>query len=378
MVLSNGLQELERQTVQPSDFIFRLAISQQLFVCIHWLCHFKIVFGVPLDTEKSTTYEKLAEGSHVSLPTLKSVARMAMIHGFLRETSTGEIQHSELSASFVTVPDYYNWMMYMATQTAPTVANFVKATERWPESEKKNETAYSLSRGTDLSFFEHINVSPDLANEFGLYMKSQAANKAGTRVELLREGFDWASLGNATVVDIGGGGGDASVSLAEQFSDLDFVIQDLPAAIATAKKRASSLPADMQKRLQFREHDFFAPQPIEGAAVYLLRMILHDWPDNECIKILSQISSSMGPDSRIVVMDMVLPRPGMMPLEQEAVLRQKDLVMKQNFNAKERELEEWKALMESVGLQVVAVKTPRGSQHSVLELVKHSVQSKWV
>lgn len=77
----------------------------------------------------------------------------------------------------------------------------------------------------------------------------------------------------------------------------------------------------------------------------------------------------MGPDGRLVIMDMVLPRPATMPLEQEAVMRQKDLVMKQNFNAKERELEEWEALMAEVGLRILAIKSPPGSQHSVLEIV---------
>lgn len=99
-------------------------------------------------------------------------------------------------------------------------------------------------------------------------------------------------------------------------------------------------------------------------------MVLHDWPHDDCVKILTPLVSAMGAESRIVVMDMVLPRPGSTLLEHEAVLRQKDLVMKQNFNAKERELEEWRALVGEVGLAIAAVKTPRGSQHSVLELVK--------
>lgn len=73
-------------------------------------------------------------------------------------------------------------MMYMAKETAPTVAHFVKASERWPGSEDKTETAYSLSRGTDLSFFDHINASSERANEFGTYMKRQAVNKQANSV----------------------------------------------------------------------------------------------------------------------------------------------------------------------------------------------------
>lgn len=100
-----------------------------------------------------------------------------------------------------------------------------------------------------------------------------------------------------------------------------------------------------------------------------MRMILHDWPDSECVKILAQLSASMETGGRIIVMDMVLPRPGTLSLEQEAILRQKDLVMKQNFNAKEREMEEWEALMANAGLRIARVRIPQGSQHSVLEVV---------
>lgn len=102
--------------------------------------------------------------------------------------------------------------------------------------------------------------------------------------------------------------------------------------------------------------------------MYLLRMVLHDWPDSDCFKILTRLSAAMGPDGRIVIMDMILPQPGTIKKEQEALLRQKDLVMKQNFNAKEREFEEWKALMAEAGLRILAVSMPRGGQHSVLEV----------
>lgn len=200
--LSSSFRELERFSIRPGEFLLQMAVSQQLLVCIHWLCYFNIVHTVPIEPGKSISYAALAQEAKVPLATMKAVTRMAMVFGFFRETHGGDLQHTALSSSFATDPNSYNWVMYMAKETAPTVAHFVKATERWPGSEKKNETAYSLSRGTDLSFFDHINLSPERANEFGAYMKSQAANRKGTSVDLLAEGFNWASLGKATVVDV--------------------------------------------------------------------------------------------------------------------------------------------------------------------------------
>ena len=68
-------------------------------------------------------------------------------------------------------------------------------------------------------------------------------------------------------------------------------------------------------------------------------------------------------------MDTVLPEPGSLSKMQEAMLRVRDLTMMQVFNSKERELSEWKELLESIEpkLEIVKVVTPIGSVMSVIE-----------
>ena len=133
---------------------------------------------------------------------LKSVAKMAMTANFLRETNEGELAHNPLSACFVKNSDLYTWLRYMVNRTALVMAAFVKATEKWGGSLKGNETAYNIAMDTDLSFFDHLKSSPELGKEFGAYMKSQASAFTGTSVDFLSRGFDWASLEEATVVDV--------------------------------------------------------------------------------------------------------------------------------------------------------------------------------
>jgi 6-hydroxytryprostatin B O-methyltransferase len=268
-------------------------------------------------------------------------------------------------------------MMYMANRTVPTMAKFVEATERWGDTTKKNETAYSLAMGTELSFFEHINSRPELNEEFGAYMKSQASSKSGTNVEFLLQGFDWGSLGGGVVVDVGGGGGDASIGLAKKYPKPFFFVQDLVDTIQNAQKRATDLSADISQRIQFQAHDFFTPQPVKDADVYLLRMILHDWPHAESVRILQHLVDALKPGARIIIMDMVLPTPGSVDRTLEAMLRQKDLTMRQGLNACERELEDWHTLFQAVDppLHIQNVERPEGSQHSVLTLSLDRVDS---
>lgn len=54
-------------------------------------------------------------------------------------------------------------------------------------------------------------------------------------------------------------------------------------------------------RVEFMPHDFFQANPVKGAEVYLLRWILHNWPNEACVRILSAVRASMGPRSRLLI-----------------------------------------------------------------------------
>ncbi len=65
----------------------------------------------------------------------------------------------------------------------------------------KTHTAYNLAFNTDLPFFDHLAQIPERRDQFKGYMKSVTAS-GGTDLKHLLEGFDWASLGEAVVVDV--------------------------------------------------------------------------------------------------------------------------------------------------------------------------------
>jgi hypothetical protein len=55
------------------------------------------------------------------------------------------------------------------------------------------------------------------------------------------------------------------------------------------------------------EHDFFSPQPVLDAAVYVLRRILHDWPDSLARRILRHLRDVAAPFTQLLVIDHILP-----------------------------------------------------------------------
>lgn len=108
-----------------------------------------------------------------------------------------------------------------------------------------------------------------------------------------------------------------SIGLAKEHPKLNFVVQDLPDFIAAGQQ---ALPPDLKDRISFQAHDFFAPQPIQ-ADVYFLRFILHDYLDTHATTIIKNILPTFKPNSKLVIMDGVLPEPGSMPRSHERQIR---------------------------------------------------------
>ncbi|CVK94166.1 fusarubin cluster-methyltransferase [Fusarium mangiferae] len=360
--------QVKRLVHDPHSFLTELVAQQQQYHCIAWLCHFNILSYIPQPPE-SIAYSDVATTAQVPLSKLQSVARMAMTTGLLCETKDGKLSHNTLSAQFVTNVHMKTQLLHIFNQTVPLMTGLIQATWKWGETSATNETAYNIIHGTELSFFEHLKMRPDLNEGFQAYMKSRAVSHTGSNVEHLLNAFDWKALGQAQVVDIGGSSGSTSIMLATAFPLLNLVIEDLPEPIENAKTRLSELPSDIASRIEIKAYDFFTPQPVKNADVYLLRTILHDWPDADAIKIIQGIVAAMGPSSRLLIMDMVLPKPGSGSVTFEAALRQKDLTMIQCFNAQEREVEEWKALLTNADprLKIQAIERPAGSELSVIE-----------
>ena len=54
-------------------------------------------------------------------------------------------------------------------------------------------------------------------------------------------------------------------------------------------------------------HDFFTKQPIKNAAVFFLRVILHDWPNSHARMILLKLREAATEQTKLVLADFVLP-----------------------------------------------------------------------
>lgn len=137
---------------------------------------------------------------------------------------------------------------------------------------------WTLGHNTDKGLYDELSLHPERGHRFAGAMSGFAAR---VDVEPLANAFDWASF--STVVDVGGGWAPASIALAQRFSRPKFVVQDIKHVVADGPIH---VPYELKDRISFAAHNFFMTQDIKSADVYLIRHVLHNFPDDSCKEIL--------------------------------------------------------------------------------------------
>ena len=163
-----------------------------------------------------------------------------------------------------------------------------------------------MQNAMEIPIFRALAKMPDRATVFAGAMKWHAM-LPGFSAQYLVEAFPWGSSGDLTVVDVGGGLGHVSRALVEHNPTAKCIVEDSPDTVMQGEKE---LPADLQGRINFKAHDFFQEQPIKGADVYLLRLVLHDWSDKYSKLIVRALIPALKPGAKIVINDRVIPGRG--------------------------------------------------------------------
>ncbi|KAG7439818.1 O-methyltransferase [Guyanagaster necrorhizus] len=167
-------------------------------------------------------------------------------------------------------------------------------------SEDHIKAPFNYTLKTDLPFWQWLDLPENEVErrKFGLAMTCAP-----------KTSFEWGLLPkNSVVVDVGGGVGMATLPVARAFPDLRIIIQDRPKFVEDARKLwKEELPIAVSSgHVAFQVHDFFEPQPIQAADVYLMRWIMHDWNDPLCISILKRLRDAAGPGTKLLIVDALM------------------------------------------------------------------------
>jgi SAM-dependent methyltransferase len=197
------------------------------------------------------------------------------------------------------------------------------------------------------SFYTRLTADPDRTEGLQRFMLEQARGTARSLVE----NYDYA--GARTIVDVGAGYGTILAEILLANPRLHGVLFDRYTDGLELFFEASGL----SNRGEVVNGDFFQAVP-PGGDIYLLSAILHNWNDDDAVRILSNIRQVMAPGGKVLVVELVVPErvTGASPAVEL------DLMMWVLFNGYERTEAQFRAILEAAGFRlnrIIPTKTPR-------------------
>ncbi|KAI3317134.1 sterigmatocystin 8-O-methyltransferase [Xylariaceae sp. AK1471] len=354
--------ELHELLMEPIPLIFKFSATTNM-VGIDAICRFHFADIVPSGGQVSFT--EIAKSTGLDEQLVTRLLRHAMSMHIFKEPEPGMVAHTNISKYF-TLPYVNDWLSFGAREGWPAATRMLDAIQKWPSSEESNNTGFSLVNNTDKSIFEVL--SADHARAMRLASAVKAHNHfpgyAATDVPKL---YDWASLGNAFVIHVGGQRGEIAIELAKSFGELELLVQDMEMVVAGAE---AGVPDELKRRIEFKPHELFEAQSVQ-ADIYLFRLIFQVWTDKYAVQILKAQIPALQPGAKLLIQDLVMPEPSDIPLWRDRELRSMDLNAGASFNGRNRYLHEWKALLAAADERfcLQRVIAPGRSLLSTLEIV---------
>jgi hypothetical protein len=213
-------------------------------------------------------------------------------------------------------------------------------------SVKTGKEAFPLLYGKDVYSF--LSEQPD---EFSVFDRSMS-DLSRISVDPLLNAFDFS--GFRTIADIGGGEGLLLSFILAKNHAASGILLDLPDA--AEKARITFRQQGIEDRTSIVEGSFFEIVPPE-ADCYILKNVLHNWGNEDCLKILRNIRKAIPVHGKLYIMEMIVGK-GNKPSFSKLIDIQ---MMVMNKGAKERTLSEFSDLLaqaEFVPIRVIPTIAP--------------------
>ncbi|KAL9088291.1 MAG: hypothetical protein Q9165_006215 [Trypethelium subeluteriae] len=214
------------------------------------------------------------------------------------------------------------------------------------------KSPYAWAHGLEgLTYYQVISANPDR-----LEMFNRSLAQVDTELPVLGM-YPFASLRAQVeaephrpfIVDIGGGVGHVLNSIQAAEAPAGFgaslILQDRPDVLASLAQ------ADIP-HITKMEHDFFEPQPVRNAHLYLLRRILHDFYDPVCVQLVRNVAGAMGPTSRLLIGDFVVPEKTQVGADFAVYWMDFSMMM---LTGREKTAKQFEEILDAAGLELVKI-----------------------
>jgi hypothetical protein len=213
-------------------------------------------------------------------------------------------------------------------------------------------------REYDRGIFDYMTDAPEFERAFNEFMTAMTHKQADALLGVLAE-YDVSQFDR--VCDIGGGHGYLCCRLLAAYPALDGVVFDRPSVAAEATPWPEEF--DVEDQCEYVGGDMFEAVP--EADAYVLKWILHDWGDEDCVDILSTVHEAAPADARLFVVEAVVPGP-----EQSHFAKKLDVAMLAHMGGRERTRAEYASLFERAGWTLADQWVPPEGPMQILEVRK--------
>ncbi|RDK42360.1 S-adenosyl-L-methionine-dependent methyltransferase [Aspergillus phoenicis ATCC 13157] len=380
--LSSACDRLKAMCESPLETMFRLLFTEHQTMVLRLAIDLKLFDSVIHHSSQNetgkVTVAQIASDTKADPVLLGRIMRFVSAMGTLKQHTADTFTPTPLSSSYISTsplaaaiihlsvfPHLPN-SSYFPTNTPSThFHTFLTqlpeyfAKNNWTNPNDLTNTPFQFAAGTSFPYFDYLSTKPYYQSSFNTVMKSPI-RRAGQPWFKLFPVTDKLHIDNPTpssilMVDIGGSQGQDLLAFRSAFPDLPgrLILQDLPHVVADAE-----LPDGV---IESQGYDFFTEQPVKGAKGYMLRTVLHDWPDQEVVKILSRVREAMDEESVLLIVEKVIPETG-----GGLMAAIGDLSMMVSFAGAERTEKEYAELLGRAGLRLV--KCWVGSENEGMEM----------
>jgi len=268
---------------------------------------------------------------------LERLLRACASLGVFTEDATGKFGPTELSE-------------VLTSDSPASVKKLVEAIggpwyRGWAELLEAVKTGEPQARKVfGMEWWDYLNANLKELENFAEAMKSNSLNS----LRGVLEKCDF--VGVEKIADIGGGFGHLAVALLEKYPTLQAVVMDVPDLIPVAQERFPVSDRGISNRLEYVGGDMFNSVP--PANVYIMKHVIHDWEDEQCIRLPENCQRSMQGDGRVICVDSVLPPMGNVAGTPAKLL---DINMLVFIPGKERTEDQWSHLYRAAGFDIRSI-----------------------
>jgi hypothetical protein len=210
---------------------------------------------------------------------------------------------------------------------------------------RTGENAFKLAHGDTI--WDYYRREPEQDKVFVEFM--QGVTHHGHLASILEE----MSIGSAgSLVDVAGGTGNLACALAAKYETLSCVVCDQPGNTAAAYKNIASRGVG---NCTFVGANIFDSIP-SASDLYTIKHVLHDWDDDNVVRILATIANAMRADSRLIIIEGLLDRDFPEGMDNPEYIHTRNLEQRAWTPGRVRSSSAFAALCARAGLRITAIK----------------------